>query len=189
MSRKYDLIVVGADMAGVTAANKCAAQGWSVAIVDALPNGFACRGSVCLACGQAVWEPRDALLQNRWATGPGDRGVDPTSATHGSVRGVDDRIRVLPSWVAVNGSQSCHGHSVPVTDGVAVQWALRSASVALSAVARCDSAPRSVGTIRQGARLGPGGDAPRRQVIGEIRRRSGRRPSPSARSCGRTRPP
>ncbi|WP_341242683.1 FAD-binding protein, partial [uncultured Nocardioides sp.] len=34
MTQTYDLIVVGAGMAGVAAANKCAAQGWSVAIVD-----------------------------------------------------------------------------------------------------------------------------------------------------------
>ena len=33
----YDLMVIGAGMAGVAAANKCAAAGWRVAIVDALP--------------------------------------------------------------------------------------------------------------------------------------------------------
>lgn len=38
----YDLIVIGAGMAGVTAANKCAAAGWKVAIVDALPYGGTC---------------------------------------------------------------------------------------------------------------------------------------------------
>ena len=42
MTRSYDLIVIGAGMAGVTAANKCAAQGWKVAIVDALPYGGTC---------------------------------------------------------------------------------------------------------------------------------------------------
>ena len=42
MSRTYDLIVIGAGMAGVAAANKCAAQGWNVAIVDALPYGGTC---------------------------------------------------------------------------------------------------------------------------------------------------
>ena len=39
MTRSYDLIVIGAGMAGVSAANKCASQGWTVAIVDALPYG------------------------------------------------------------------------------------------------------------------------------------------------------
>ncbi|MDA8437428.1 MAG: NAD(P)/FAD-dependent oxidoreductase [Propionibacterium sp.] len=38
----YDLIVIGAGMAGVGAANKCASQGWSVAIVDELPYGGTC---------------------------------------------------------------------------------------------------------------------------------------------------
>ncbi len=42
MNRTHDLIVIGAGMAGVAAANKCAAQGWQVAIVDALPYGGTC---------------------------------------------------------------------------------------------------------------------------------------------------
>lgn len=42
MSRTFDLIVIGAGMAGVAAANKCAAQGWRVAIVDSLPYGGTC---------------------------------------------------------------------------------------------------------------------------------------------------
>jgi glutathione reductase (NADPH) len=41
-TRGYDLIVLGAGMAGVSAANKCASQGWKVAIVDALPYGGTC---------------------------------------------------------------------------------------------------------------------------------------------------
>ncbi|WP_300039078.1 NAD(P)/FAD-dependent oxidoreductase [uncultured Roseobacter sp.] len=42
MSNMYDLIVIGAGMAGVAAANKCGAAGWHVAIVDALPYGGTC---------------------------------------------------------------------------------------------------------------------------------------------------
>lgn len=42
MSQRYDLIVIGAGMAGVAAANKCAARGWQVAVVDALPYGGTC---------------------------------------------------------------------------------------------------------------------------------------------------
>ncbi|NMM31161.1 MAG: NAD(P)/FAD-dependent oxidoreductase [Cellulomonas sp.] len=38
----YDLMVIGAGMAGVGAANKCASQGWSVAIVDEFPYGGTC---------------------------------------------------------------------------------------------------------------------------------------------------
>jgi glutathione reductase (NADPH) len=42
MSDTYDLIVIGAGMAGVAVANKCGAAGWRVAIVDALPYGGTC---------------------------------------------------------------------------------------------------------------------------------------------------
>ena len=38
----YDLIVIGAGMGGVTAANKCSSQGWKVAVVDELPYGGTC---------------------------------------------------------------------------------------------------------------------------------------------------
>ncbi len=39
---KLDLLVIGAGMAGIGAANKCASRGWHVAIVDALPYGGTC---------------------------------------------------------------------------------------------------------------------------------------------------
>ncbi len=42
MSDTYDLIVIGAGMAAVAAAEKCASHGWRVAIVDALPYGGTC---------------------------------------------------------------------------------------------------------------------------------------------------
>lgn len=42
MTDKYDLLVIGAGMAGVAAANKTASQGWRVAIVDSLPYGGTC---------------------------------------------------------------------------------------------------------------------------------------------------
>lgn len=42
MTGAYDLIVVGAGMAGAAAANKCASQGWRVAITDELPYGGTC---------------------------------------------------------------------------------------------------------------------------------------------------
>lgn len=42
MNKTYDLIVIGAGMAGVAAANKCASEGWQVAIVDELPYGGTC---------------------------------------------------------------------------------------------------------------------------------------------------
>ena len=42
MTESYDLMVVGAGMAGVAAATKCATAGWRVAIVDSLPYGGTC---------------------------------------------------------------------------------------------------------------------------------------------------
>jgi len=42
MSNSYDLIVIGAGMAGIAAANKGASAGWRVAIVDSLPYGGTC---------------------------------------------------------------------------------------------------------------------------------------------------
>lgn len=42
MTNPYDLIVIGAGMAGVNAANKCASAGWRVAITDEEPYGGTC---------------------------------------------------------------------------------------------------------------------------------------------------
>lgn len=42
MTRSFDLIVLGVGMAAVTAAQKCAAAGWAVAVVDELPYGGTC---------------------------------------------------------------------------------------------------------------------------------------------------
>ena len=38
----FDLVVIGVGMAAVSAANKCAAAGWRVAVVDELPYGGTC---------------------------------------------------------------------------------------------------------------------------------------------------
>lgn len=42
MATNYDLIVIGAGMAGVAAASKAASRGWRTAIVDVLPYGGTC---------------------------------------------------------------------------------------------------------------------------------------------------
>lgn len=42
MTRLFDLIVLGSGTAAVSAAEKCAAAGWSVAVVDELPYGGTC---------------------------------------------------------------------------------------------------------------------------------------------------
>lgn len=41
-TQKFDLVVLGVGMAAVSAANKCASAGWSVAVVDELPYGGTC---------------------------------------------------------------------------------------------------------------------------------------------------
>ncbi|WP_024476459.1 dihydrolipoyl dehydrogenase family protein [Arthrobacter sp. CAL618] len=42
MATDVDLLVIGAGMAGIAAATKCASNGWNVAIVDSLPYGGTC---------------------------------------------------------------------------------------------------------------------------------------------------
>ncbi len=42
MTKSYDLIVIGVGMVGLNAANKCASEGWTVAVVDELPYGGTC---------------------------------------------------------------------------------------------------------------------------------------------------
>ncbi len=42
MITEKDLVVIGVGMAGNTTANKCAAAGWSVAVIDELPYGGTC---------------------------------------------------------------------------------------------------------------------------------------------------
>lgn len=42
MTDTYDLLVIGAGMAGVAAATKTSSKGWRVGIVDALPYGGTC---------------------------------------------------------------------------------------------------------------------------------------------------
>ncbi|WP_372071456.1 NAD(P)/FAD-dependent oxidoreductase [Tistrella mobilis] len=81
MTQAFDLVVLGVGMAAVSAANKCAAAGWSVAVVDELPYGGTCalrgcdpkkmlrRGAeivdaVCLMRGKGV---EDDGLRINWA--------------------------------------------------------------------------------------------------------------------------
>ena len=42
MTQKFDLVVLGVGMAGLTAANRCRREGWSVAVVDPRPYGGTC---------------------------------------------------------------------------------------------------------------------------------------------------
>ena len=47
MTQTYDLVVLGVGMAGLTAANRCAREGWSVAVIDPLPYGGTCALRSC----------------------------------------------------------------------------------------------------------------------------------------------
>ncbi len=60
MTSSYDLIVIGAGMAGVSAATKCASAGWKVAIVDALRYGGTCALRGCDPKRSCVAVPRSS---------------------------------------------------------------------------------------------------------------------------------
>ncbi len=106
MTKSYDLIVVGAGMAGVAAANKCASQGWGVAIVDALPYGGTCALRGCdpkkilrrgaeiidgarLMRGKGIEDPAlrinwpDLMTHKRGFTDPVPQNLERDLASHG----------------------------------------------------------------------------------------------------------
>lgn len=61
----YDLLVIGAGMAGIAAATKASSRGWQVGIVDALPYG-----GTCALCG---CDPKKPAARSR---GRGERPFD-----------------------------------------------------------------------------------------------------------------
>ena len=106
MAKAYDLIVIGAGMAGVAAANKCASQGWHVAIVDAQSYGGTCalrgcdpkkilrRGaeiidSARLMRGKGIEDPalrinwHDLMWHKRGFTDPVPHNLERELASHG----------------------------------------------------------------------------------------------------------
>lgn len=106
MAETYDLLVIGAGMAGVAAANKCASQGWHVAIVDAQPYGGTCalrgcdpkkilrRGaeiidSARLMRGKGIDDPalrinwQDLMQHKRGFTDPVPHNLERDLASHG----------------------------------------------------------------------------------------------------------
>jgi len=106
MAKAYDLIVIGAGMAGVAAANKCASQGWHVAIVDAQSYGGTCalrgcdpkkilrRGaeiidSARLMRGKGIEDPalrinwHDLMKHKRGFTDPVPHNLERELASHG----------------------------------------------------------------------------------------------------------
>ena len=93
-SAPYDLIVIGAGMAGSAAAEKCAQAGWRVAIVDDLPYGGTCALRGC--------DPKKILR----------RGAEIIDAAHLLTgKGIDpDGLRI--DWPAL--SAHMHGFTDPV---------------------------------------------------------------------------
>jgi len=114
MSRTYDLFVIGAGMAGVAAGNKCAAQGWQVAIVDSLPYGGTCALRGC--------DPKKILRRGaeiidsaRLMRGKGidDAGLminwpDLMKRKHGFTDPVPQHME---DGLADNGVETLHGHA------------------------------------------------------------------------------
>jgi glutathione reductase (NADPH) len=114
MSITHDLIVIGAGMAGVAAANKCAAQGWRVAIVDSLPYGGTCALRGC--------DPKKILRRGaeiidsaRLMRGKGidDAGLminwpDLMKHKHGFT---DPVPQAMEDGLAGNGVETLHGHA------------------------------------------------------------------------------
>ena len=94
----YDLIVIGAGMAGISAAQKGAANGWRVAIVDSLPYGGTCALRGC--------DPKKILRR-------GAEIIDSARLMKG--KGID------PAGLAVNWSDLMthkHGFTDPMPDSM-----------------------------------------------------------------------
>ena len=114
----YDLIVIGAGMAGIGAANKCASQGWSVAIVDELPYGGTCALRGCdpkkiLRRGAEIIDSA-RLMQGKGidANGLSINWGDLMGHKHGFT---DPVPQSLQEGLAGNGVDTLHG-SVTFTD-------------------------------------------------------------------------
>ncbi|WP_026548772.1 NAD(P)/FAD-dependent oxidoreductase [Arthrobacter sp. Br18] len=79
MTTDVDLLVIGAGMAGIAAATKCASHGWNVVIVDSLPYGGTCALRGCdpkkiLRRGAEVME--DARLMSGKGVNPGTMSIN-----------------------------------------------------------------------------------------------------------------
>jgi glutathione reductase (NADPH) len=119
MTNTYDLIVIGAGMAGAAAANKCASQGWRVAIVDELPYGGTCALRGC--------DPKKILRRGaeiidsaRLMTG---KGIDADALAINWTdlmkhkRGFTDPVpQSMETGLARNGVETLHGTAVFETE-------------------------------------------------------------------------
>ena len=112
MSEDYDLIVIGAGMAGVAAANKCGAAGWRVAIVDALPYGGTCALRGCdpkkiLRRGAEIIDA--ARLMQGKGIDPGELSIN-WADLMAHKRGFTDPLPdKMEKSLTVNGVETLHG--------------------------------------------------------------------------------
>tara|TARA_R110002051_G_scaffold112821_1_gene185517 strand:+ start:6179 stop:7531 length:1353 start_codon:yes stop_codon:yes gene_type:complete len=114
MSEMFDLIVIGAGMAGVAAANKCGAAGWRVAIVDALPYGGTC---ALRGCDPKKILRRGAEIVDAARLMDG-KGIDPKglainwSDLMAHKRGFTDPVPdKMEKGLTGNGVETLHGHA------------------------------------------------------------------------------
>lgn len=114
MSGRFDLVVIGAGMAGMTAANKCAAQGWQVGIVDELPYGGTCALRGCdpkkiLRRGAEIIDAAQLMSD----TGVQENGVSVDwPALMRRKRGFTDRVpKRMEDELVGNGVTTFHGHA------------------------------------------------------------------------------
>ena len=114
MSDSFDLLVVGAGMAGTAAANKCAARGWRVGIVDELPYGGTCALRGCdpkkiLRRGAEIVDAARLMHD----TGIRQRGMSiDWAALMRRKRGfTDDVPKRMEDELARNGVTTFHGHA------------------------------------------------------------------------------
>ncbi|MGV8896278.1 MAG: dihydrolipoyl dehydrogenase family protein [Rhodoglobus sp.] len=112
MNEEYDLFVIGAGMAGITAANKCATEGWRVGIVDSLPYGGTCALRGCdpkkiLRRGAEVIDA--ARLMQGKGINEGGMSID-WSALMGHKRGFTDGVpQDMEDKLTRNGVTTFHG--------------------------------------------------------------------------------
>ena len=112
MPDSYDLLVIGAGMAGVNAANKAGAAGWRVAIVDELPYGGTCALRGCdpkkiLRRGAEIVDAA-RLLQGK-GIDPGGLAID-WDELMAHKRGFTDRVPGnMERGLESNGVETLHG--------------------------------------------------------------------------------
>ncbi|WP_253908049.1 NAD(P)/FAD-dependent oxidoreductase [Arthrobacter sp. H20] len=114
MTTDVDLLVIGAGMAGIAAATKCASHGWNVVIVDSLPYGGTCALRGCdpkkiLRRGAEVME--DARLMSGKGVNPGTLSInwqDLMEHKHGFTQPIP---ATMEENLQSHGVQTLHGNA------------------------------------------------------------------------------